>query len=65
MNVTIAPPQRPTDDEADVALECEYAIDAAMRELVNRHALAYREDPDLTDDPTAVRPSTGFSLAPF
>lgn len=85
MNVRIAAPQRPID-EPDVARECEHAIDAAMRELVDRtitagwppeaafeaikrvadrHAVAYREDPDPADDPAAVRPPTGFSLAPF
>lgn len=85
MNVRIAAPQRPTD-EPDAARDCEHAIDAAMRELVDRvitagwppetafeaikriadrHAVAYREDPDPADDRAEVRPPTGFSLVPF
>ena len=35
MNVRIAPPQRPAD-APDAALECEHAIDTAMREFVDR-----------------------------
>lgn len=37
MNVRISPQQQPTSD-ADVALECEQAIDGAVRELVD-HAI--------------------------
>ncbi len=37
MNVRISPPQKPTTDP-DVALECEQAIDGAVRELVD-HAI--------------------------
>lgn len=35
MNVSISPPQRPTTD-LDVSLECEHAIDAAVRDLVDQ-----------------------------
>ena len=34
MNVRISPPQQPTNDP-DVALECEQAIDGAVRDLVD------------------------------
>ena len=37
MNVRISPPQQPTNDP-DVALECEQAIDGAVRELID-HAI--------------------------
>ena len=35
MNVRISPPQQPTTDP-DAVLECEHAIDSAVRELVDQ-----------------------------
>lgn len=37
----------------------------AIKRVANRHAVAYREDPDPADNPPADRTPTGFSLAPF
>jgi len=37
----------------------------AVKRAADRQAMAYNEDPDPADDPTEVRPPTGFSLAPF
>ena len=39
MNVRISPPQQPTT-APDVALECEHAVDGAVRELVDHAVIA-------------------------
>lgn len=61
MNVRISPPQKPTTDP-NVALECEQAIDGAVRELVD-HAIVAGWPPEAAFE--AIKRATERQASPI